>query len=187
MNQASANQKVAKRLIILVVAMFGFGFALVPLYNVMCKQLGINGKVEAKAQALAHGIDESRTIKVLFLATNNDSLPWTFKPNMSTITLHPGENTRISFYAQNNTDHAMTVQAIPSIAPGLAAQYLKKTECFCFTQQTLGAHEAQDMPILFHLDRDIPEDVHSVTLAYTLFHIKKPDDAVPGQAGKLNA
>ena len=81
----------------------------------------------------------------------------------------------------------MTVQAIPSVAPGLAAQYLRKTECFCFTQQTLSGHEEQDMPILFHLDRNIPKDVHSVTLAYTLFHVKKSEDIIPGTQGKLNA
>lgn len=187
MSQTVANQKVAKRLMILVLGMFAFGFALVPLYNVMCKQLGINGKVDAKAEALAQGIDSSRTIKVLFLATNNDNLPWVFQPNLNSITLHPGENTRISFHAQNNTDHPMTVQAIPSVAPGLAAQYLRKTECFCFTQQTLSGHEEQDMPILFHLDRNIPKDVHSVTLAYTLFHVKKSEDIIPGTQGKLNA
>ena len=108
MSQTLANQKVAKRLMILVLGMFAFGFALVPLYNVMCKQLGISSKVDAKA-SLAQGIDSSRTIKVL-LATNNDNLPWVFKPNLNSITLHPGENTRISFHAQNNTDHPMTVQ-----------------------------------------------------------------------------
>ena len=184
-----ANNRIAKKLVLAVVLMFGFGFALVPLYNVMCKQLGINGKLDSQADALATGIDHSRNIKVIFLATNNANLPWAFKPNVSSLTLHPGENTRISFYARNNTDHAMTVQAIPSIAPGIAAQYLKKTECFCFTQQTLAGHESQNMPILFHIDRNIPSSVHSLTLSYTLFHVKDGNQIVRGpngQAGNLS-
>ena len=173
-----ANQRLAKKLILLVVMMFGFGFALVPLYDVMCKQLGINGKPDVQTSAKGNVIDNSRTIEVLFLATNNENLPWTFQPNIRKIRLHPGENTHISFHAQNNSDQAMTVQAIPSIAPGLAARYLKKTECFCFTQQRLAAHKEQDMPILFHLDNDIPNDIHSLTLSYTLFHIKNPSNII---------
>ncbi len=187
-NIHQANSKLAKKLALVVVLMFGFGFALVPIYNVMCKQLGINGKVNNDKDELAKSSDTTREIKVLFLATNNANLPWTFKPNITSITLHPGENTRISFYARNNTDHAMTVQAIPSIAPGLAARYLKKTECFCFTQQTLAAHQSQDMPLLFHLDTDIPKNVHSLTLSYTLFHVKDANHVIPasGPLGHLN-
>lgn len=173
-----ANTRVAKKLAITVLFMFAFGFALVPLYNVMCKQLGINGKVDASPAALAAKIDNTRIIQVLFLATNNENLPWTFKPNISSIKLHPGENTRISFYVRNNTNHAMTVQAIPSIAPGIAARYMKKTECFCFTQQTLQPHEARNMPLLFHIEREVPKKVKTLTLSYTLFHVKDSKHAI---------
>jgi len=181
-----ATTRTAKKLMLITLFMFAFGFALVPIYNVMCKQLGINGKVSNEAKALSNGIDTSRSIQVLFLATNNANLPWNFKPNISSIRIHPGENTRISYFAKNNTDHAMTSQAIPSIAPGLAAQYLKKTECFCFTQQTLGPHQSMDMPILFHIDTDIPKDIDSLSLSYTLFHVKDLGNAKKGFNGKLH-
>lgn len=151
--------------------MFGFGYALVPLYNVMCKQLGINGKTEGFQQAYAGKIDKSRTITVEFLATNNDGLNWSFFPATHKIKLHPGEMKRVAYFAKNETNHAMSVQAIPSVSPGVAARYLKKTECFCFTQQTLGAHEGRDMPLLFHLDPDIPKYVKRISLAYTLFDV----------------
>ena len=188
MNQAKtdqANSRTAKKLIVVVVGMFAFGFALVPLYNVMCKQLGINGKVGNQAKALGVSVDKTRTVKVIFLATNNAGLPWTFKPNTRSVTLHPGENTHISYYAKNNTNHTMTVQAIPSIAPGRAAQYMKKTECFCFTRQTFGPHQAMDMPLLFHIDTDLPKNIHTLTLSYTLFHVKDAKDIVKGPAGKI--
>ncbi len=183
--QQQANSRTAKKLALVVISMFGFGFALVPLYNVMCKQLGINGKVSNQAQGLSNSVDTSRKVKVLFLATNNAGLRWAFKPNTSSITLHPGENTHISFYAKNNSNQPMTVQAIPSIAPGRAAQYLKKTECFCFTQQTLGPYESMDMPLLFHIDSDLPKNIHALTLSYTLFHVNDAKDSVEGPMGKI--
>lgn len=85
--------------------------------------------------------------------------------------MHPGEIVKLAFYAENKTDYTMTVQAIPSVTPGIAAKYLKKTECFCFTQQTLNGHEAMNMPLLFHLDTDLPKNVNTVTLSYTLFDV----------------
>jgi len=87
------------------------------------------------------------------------------------IKIHPGEVAKLAFYAENQSDHRMTVQAIPSVTPGIAAKYVKKTECFCFTQQTLNAHEGMNMPLLFHLDRDLPSTVKTLTLSYTLFDV----------------
>ncbi len=121
-------------------------------------------------------IDKTRTVMVLFLATNNANLPWKFHPYRASIQVHPGENTRVAYYAKNQSNSVMTVQAIPNVAPGIAAKYLKKTECFCFTQQTLKSGESMDMPLLFHIDRDLPKNVNTVVLAYTLFDVshKKP-------------
>ena len=153
--------------------MFAFGFALVPIYNRLCSTLGINGKTNA--QAIAYDASAAtiakREVMVQFVATNNGSIPWKFYPKIRSIKVHPGELAKLSFYAENTTGHTMTVQAIPSVTPGIAAKYLKKTECFCFTQQTLNGHEAMDMPLLFHLDTDLPSNITTITLAYTLFDV----------------
>lgn len=161
-------------LTVLVLGMFAFGFALVPIYNSLCKSLGINGKTnpEAIAYDVTHAkIDSVREVTVEFVATNNSGVPWAFYPKTRKIKVHPGEIAKLAFYAENKTGHPMTVQAVPSVTPGIAAKYLKKTECFCFTRQTLNGHEAMDMPLLFHLDTDLPEKVHTITLAYTLFDV----------------
>lgn len=171
--QRLKSKKILKILFAIVLFMFGFCYALVPLYNVMCKQLGLNGKTSgAVSYDASHSyIDKSRVVTVEFVTNTNESLPWKFYPNISKLDMHPGEMKRVTFYAENDTDHAMIVQAIPSVAPGVAARYLKKTECFCFTQQTLGGHKHANMPVLFHLDPELPKDVRTLTLSYTLFDI----------------
>ena len=157
----------------IVLGMFGFGFALVPIYNSLCNALGINGKTNPKAVAydMSRAKIAEREVMVEFVATNNGGVPWAFYPKTRKLKVHPGEMAKLAFYAENTTDHSMTVQAIPSVTPGIAAKYLKKTECFCFTQQTLNGHEAMDMPLLFHLDTDLPTNVKTITLAYTLFDV----------------
>jgi cytochrome c oxidase assembly protein subunit 11 len=174
MSAAKKQRKLLLFLSAIVLGMFGFGFALVPIYNSLCKALGINGKTsmiavnyDPKTAKIAY----DREVLVQFIATNNSGVPWAFYPKVQKIKVHPGEIAKLSFYAENKTDHRMVVQAVPSVTPGIAAKYLKKTECFCFTQQTLNGHEAMDMPLLFHLDTDLPEDVHTMTLAYTLFDV----------------
>jgi cytochrome c oxidase assembly protein subunit 11 len=166
------NRKLLAILLLVVIGMFGFGFAMVPIYNSLCKSLGINGKItEANRSAISLSQDNNRILKVEFVATNNSSVPWKFYPTVKQVELHPGEMYRLSFYAENKTNHKMIVQAIPSITPGLAAKYLKKTECFCFAQQALNGHEAMYMPLLFHVDKDIPRNINTITLSYTLFDI----------------
>jgi cytochrome c oxidase assembly protein subunit 11 len=171
---AKKNRRLVTYLLLLVVGMFGFGFALVPLYNVFCKVTGLNGKTNQTAIYNNGGVvDKSRTVIVQFLATNNANLPWEFYPLVTTIKVHPGENTRIAYYAKNNSSQTMTVQAIPSVTPGAAAAHLKKTECFCFTQQTFKAGEARNMPVLFHVDTELPKDIHEIALSYTMFDAGK--------------
>lgn len=160
-------------LVAIVLGMFGFGFALVPIYNSLCKALSINGKITLAPTSVAQDLkaDQTREVLVQFVATKNGSVPWAFYPKIQTIKVHPGEMATLSFYAENKTNHQMTVQATPSVTPGIAAKYIKKTECFCFTQQTLNGHEAMDMPLIFHLDTDLPKDIKTLTLAYTLFDV----------------
>lgn len=166
--------KLVATLLCIVICMFAFGFALVPIYKSMCKALGINGKTNSVAiayDASTAKIATDREVLVEFVATNNGGVPWAFHPNTKKLKVHPGEIVKLAFYAENKTDHRMTVQAIPSVTPGIAAKYLKKTECFCFTQQTLNGHEAMNMPLLFHLDTDLPANVTTITLAYALFDV----------------
>jgi cytochrome c oxidase assembly protein subunit 11 len=159
-------------LCLLVLVMFLFGFALVPLYDVMCRSLNINGKVYAEeSTTVAPMVDSSRTVTVQFITTNNAAMPWVFKPQQFSMDTHPGENKRIDFYAENTTDDDMTVQAIPSITPHEAAPYMRKTQCFCFSRQFMKAHGHRLMPVIFHLDPALPKHIDTVTLSYTLFDI----------------
>lgn len=190
-NESDPNRdKKQRRLLIVlscfVVAMFGFGYAMVPLYNVLCSTLGINGKTGTQVALDDTGIDETRTITIQFLSTTNAYIPWEFRPRLRTIRLHPGENKAVAYFAKNNTDHDMIVQAIPSVTPGIAAKYLKKTECFCFTQQKMKGHEEMDWPLLFHIDRNLPKNIHTITLAYTLFDVTNmPGKVIETRQGHL--
>lgn len=164
-----ATKKILALLCVATVAMFGFGFAMIPLYNVLCKNLGINGKTDQNAYRVSNDIDLSRRVRVEFITHTNNYLAWDFYPRIQRVQLHPGENILVYFAAKNNSGRRMTVQAIPSVSPGLAARYLKKTECFCFTQQTFDAGQQRDMPVLFHIDTHLPQKITTLTLAYTLF------------------
>jgi cytochrome c oxidase assembly protein subunit 11 len=185
LNKQTKNYRLLIILAVLVVAMFGFGFALVPLYTLMCQSWGINGKTDGAATARSVAVDTTRTITVEFVSNTNTGLPWDFYPLVKKIQLHPGENKVINYYARNNSNHTMTVQAIPSISPGPAAKHLKKTECFCFTQQTFKAHEGREMPVLFHIDTDLPKNIHIVTLSYTMFNtaelMRSGNNKTPGR------
>ena len=166
----NSNTRVIARLMFVVVGMFGFGFALVPLYDVFCDVTGINGKTGDKV-TLAENlqVDTSRLVEVEFIASLNESMPWEFKPMQHSIKVHPGEPTRISYVAVNKTDKAIVGQAVPSVAPGRAAEYFQKTECFCFTDQKLEAGEEKEMPVIFVVDPELPDDVSQLALSYTFF------------------
>lgn len=168
------------KLVAAVIAMFAFGFALVPLYDVFCEVTGINGKTNTEAyQGKVKGIDKTREIKVQFVARNNDAMPWTFKPVKKTLTVHPGESVLTHFYVKNPVAKNMVGQAIPSVSPGRAAAYFHKTACFCFERQPLDGLKDTKMPLVFVVDHDLPKDIKTITLAYTLFDVtdKQMDSA----------
>ena len=156
----------------MTIGMFAFGFALVPLYNVVCRITGLNGKgIEVTSAAYGGTVDENRTITVQFVATVNSHLPFAFQPDAGTMKVHPGELYATSFFAQNDSSSGVTAQAIATYAPGEAAKYVHKTECFCFTQETFGPREARHMPVRFYIDPALPRDVSVVTISYTYFNI----------------
>ncbi|MEX2366826.1 MAG: cytochrome c oxidase assembly protein, partial [Pseudohongiellaceae bacterium] len=142
------------------VLMFVFAvFVMPPLYDLFCEVTGIGDKTADRYEGAVSAIDESRTIKVQFIATNQATMPWDFEPNTFEVEVHPGEATRITYYAKNRTRRDMVAQAIPNILPTSAVRYFHKTECFCFDQQPLQAGQEAEMPLVFIVDRDLPRAI----------------------------
>ena len=167
----AANTRLAAKLALVTAVMFGFGYALVPLYNVFCEITGLNGKtgrVSAEVAA-ATEVDRTRTVTVEFVTNTSGSLPWDFRPKVTKVTVHPGAPTDVMFEAHNRAQFAIVGHAVPSVAPNAAARYFNKTECFCFTEQVLAPGESRDMPVRFVVDPRLPEHVRVLTLAYTFF------------------
>ena len=177
-NQAK-NNKLVLKLAAIVIGMFGFGFALVPLYDVLCDALGINGKTSDIAAVYeAVEIDESRLITVDFITRVNSGMPWEFKAKTRQVKVHPGELTQVNFYVKNPAKTAIVGQAVPSVSPGPAALYMNKTECFCFEQQTLQAGEEVLMPMKFYVDPQLPDNITYFTVQYTLYNVTPSKDVV---------
>jgi cytochrome c oxidase assembly protein subunit 11 len=186
-----AGEKKSNRKIFIIAGiaagvMFGFSFAMVPIYSLICKATGINtsapgsGLLTAVDYETKEPPDLTRTITVQFIAVNHNSMPWEFYPKTKTIDVHPGENNKIFFYVKNATDKDMTVQAIPSMTPPEALSHFHKIECFCFTQQSLKAREGKDMPMIFRIDKDIPKEVRVISLAYTLYDTTPKEETRKG-------
>jgi len=173
------NRVLFRKLWIVTVGMFGFGFLMVPFYNKICEVTGINS---GDAQVLAKNtqVDTSRTITMEFDANVDAKLPWRFTPVQTSISVHPGEMVQVLYEVENLTDQDITGQAIPSYGPQLAGQYVKKIECFCFTGQTLKAREKKQMPVMMVMDPALPGDVNTVTLSYTFFVMPGADKAAQG-------
>ncbi|MDX1374001.1 MAG: cytochrome c oxidase assembly protein [Burkholderiales bacterium] len=165
------NRRMLVRLSIVAVAMFGFGFALVPFYEQICAALGVNSLVPIERSAARNTqIDRTRTVSIEFDANSHD-LPWRFRPLVRHVQVHPGELTTIEYEVVNVRGHAVTGQAVPSYGPTRAGEYFRKVDCFCFEQQTLAAGEVRRMPVVFVVDPALPKDVSTITLSYTFFEV----------------
>ncbi len=164
------------KLAALTVAMFGFGFLLVPLYDALCVVTGLNGKTaEARDEVSVQRLeqpDRERWVNVEFVTNTNHHMPWEFTAVKRKVRVHPGEVNRADFFVENPTGRDMIGQAVPSLAPGNAAKYFNKTECFCFTQQLVKAGERRRLPLHFIISPELPKRVNTVTLSYTFFEIK---------------
>lgn len=161
------------KLAMIPLLMFGFGFALVPLYDVFCDITGLNGKtgrIEA-SEIDAGQVDTSRTIEVSFIANTSTGLPWSFEPLVKKMEIHPGQVYEANFRVRSSSDKITLGQAVPSVSPGLAAQHFNKTECFCFTKQELAGFETRDMPLRFVVGTGISDKVEEITLSYTFFSL----------------
>ncbi|MEZ8824215.1 cytochrome c oxidase assembly protein [Vibrio amylolyticus] len=176
------HKKLTLKLLAATVAMFGFGYALVPIYDIMCDALGINGKTNTVSAVQPAGMvpDTSRTVRVEFMAHINQGMPWKFTPEKRVMDVHPGQVIQTAYIAHNESDTALIGQAVPSVSPGLGASYFNKIECFCFNQQPLAGNAEAEMPLIFYIEPDIPDSIHTLTLSYSLYNItdaaKKSDN-----------
>ncbi len=172
---AVQNEKQTKRLAVRLataaLVMFGFGFALVPLYDVFCDITGLNGKNFKQGPAQIVAVDDSRTVKVQFITVNPADMPWSFEPTERSIRVFLGEDRQTAFYAKNPTANWMVAQAVPSVTPSEAAPYLHKVNCFCFERQPLEAGADTEMPLLFVVDPELPEYISTITLSYALYDL----------------
>jgi len=177
----TATTRLVAKLLVVVVAMFGFGYLMVPLYNVFCELTGLNGRAGRMSVETAQTLqrDDSRQVKVEFVTSVNAGFPWQFKPLQASVTVHPGEETQVLFEVSNQSDAAVTGQAVPSVSPIEVTRFFSKTECFCFTQQTLASRETKQMPVRFVVNPKLPATVDTITLGYTFFR-SNVQEVAPG-------
>lgn len=174
----SDNLRMVGKLCVIAAAMFGFGYALVPVYKSICEALGINvlslaeretGKIIGERGPVNTQVDLSRTITVEFDA--NARGPWSFRPEKSSLQVHPGQVATVMYEFRNEQNRVMSAQAIPSYAPKQASPHFNKIECFCFNEYTLQPGESKRWPVVFVIDRKLPKDVNTITLSYTFFEV----------------
>ncbi|AYQ86430.1 MULTISPECIES: cytochrome c oxidase assembly protein [Burkholderia] len=179
------NRAMLLKLVVVAALMFGFGFALVPIYRAICQVTGINNLVQrdvSAREARNTQVDMSRSISVELDA--NARGPLGFRPEQRSLDVHPGEVMTVVYDVTNGQDRPVVAQAIPSYAPKQATEYFKKIECFCFTQQTLKANESRRMPVVFVIDPALPKDVKTITLSYTFFELNTPASVAAGAPAK---
>ena len=168
--QRRANRKLLYALLMMTAGAFAFGWALVPLYSVLCKVAGIGNAQAQEGQAVVReAIDPNREVTIEFLADPASVGSYEFRPKTASMTIHPGKLYDTEFYAKNLTQAASVAQAVPSISPSEAAKYFHKTQCFCFSPQQFAVGEGRDMPIRFIVDPGLPRNIDKITLAYTFF------------------
>ncbi|MCZ6804010.1 MAG: cytochrome c oxidase assembly protein [Proteobacteria bacterium] len=181
--------RTAKKLGLIAIAMFGFGYVMVPIYDVLCDITGLNGKTGeiSQSEAKAGVIDRDRLVTVEFDTNVNPALPWKFKAVKYMMQVRPGEVTEAVFIVENESDKSVIGQAVPSVAPELASLYFNKTECFCFTKQLLGPGERKEMIVRFVVGSELPEKIKIMTLSYTFFLAPDSDDAAVSSTKAVKA
>ncbi len=166
-----SNQQLMRKLFIVSLAMFGFGFALIPFYQKICEVTGINRLLKQDTVTNTQ-IDATRVVTIELDSNLRSALPWTFRPLQTSVRIHPGEMATVMYEIRNNSARAVTGQAIPSYGPQSAQQYFKKLDCFCFTQQTLQPGESRQMPVVFVIESGLPKDIGTITLSYSFFEVE---------------
>lgn len=170
--QRKGVRRTVVRTLIVLLGMSLFAVALVPLYDVFCEVTGLNGKTSGSAQALVNEeVDASRMVTVQFITRGSQGLDWRLDSKTRQVRVHPGEAHEVMFAFRNQGADASKARAVPSVSPSRASLYLRKLTCFCFQEQRLEAGEGIEAPLVFQLTTDLPEDVKTVTLVYTLYPV----------------
>ena len=169
MDLKQKNRKTTRRLILVAVGMFGFGFALWPLYTVLCEVTGLGGRAIQVSEDNTGAVASDRVVSIRFDASVNSSLPWEFKAKEKVSEFNLGVPSKAFYVAMNPGSDAVTGQATYNVTPPEASLYFVKTECFCFTEQTLAANESKEMPVYFYIKSDLPEHIKDITLSYTFY------------------
>jgi cytochrome c oxidase assembly protein subunit 11 len=162
---------------LLALGMFGFAYALVPLYQIFCEVTGLNGKTSGRADVpITISQVSDREVTIQFLARVGNGMPWEFRPTEHQLQVRLGEINSTDYYARNRATQAVIGRAVPSVAPGYAAEYLHKVECFCFSEQRLEDGEERRMPVRFYVSEDLPEEIRTISLSYTLYKVPEVQD-----------
>ena len=186
MDKKAENRKLVGSLAVFAVAMLAFALVVLPpLYDVFCEVTGLGGRTNTEAAAVEEVADLTRSVDLEFVTTVNQYAPWEFAAEVDAMTIHPGKLHEAIFYAKNLTDRTKIAQAVPSVAPPQAAKHFKKLDCFCFEQQEFEPGERKAMPVRFIVDPRLPEEITTVTLAYTFFKSKQPEPARSVVGGSL--
>lgn len=189
MKEGSPTRRTALKLALIPIAMFGFGYALVPLYNVFCDTLGLGGRGVKEVDVSTvdvRGVDRGRDIKMEFVTSVNGDLPWNFRAMTGTTTINPGALNEAEFVVENTSDKTIVGRAIYNVTPSVASVYFSKTECFCFTEQTLKPGEKMVMPVRYVIDTELPNNIKGVTLSYTFFELSESDSKAASADTKTN-
>ena len=188
--KSAINKRLAWRLSWIVLAGLLFGFAIAPIYSVLCKSIGLNGRADSSATILDKSVkvDKTRWVTVIFTGNTMPGLSWSFHPTQNSLRVHPGDIKLATYIARNDAKESVIGVAVPSITPELAALYFKKIECFCFKQQGLKSGESKEMPLRFYVSPDLPGDVNTVTLSYAFYNsLPAVNQAALNRGGKNEA
>jgi cytochrome c oxidase assembly protein subunit 11 len=167
------HTELSLKLVAITIAMFAFGFALVPIYSVFCDLTGFGGRTASAAETVVAMPDMDRSVRLEFIASVSRKAPFEFRPTLASMEVTPGQLYEAEYFAKNLAGSAVVAQAVPSVAPGLAAEYLKKIECFCFTEQAFGPGEGRNLGVTFMIDPGLPKHIDTLTLSYALFALEK--------------
>jgi len=161
-------------LVMIAIAMLGFSYALVPIYNIVCGKFAVNGKLGEPVTDMNMGeVDASRLVTMDFISTDYTHAPLEFRLMTPSVKVHPGENKTVDFLVTNHSDHLIRMRTMPSVTPGLAAKYFKRIECFCFHLQPIKSKESVTMSLYFYIDTHLPKKIHNITVSYALYDSKK--------------
>lgn len=187
MSSTSGSRKTVLKLVAIAVGMFGFGWALIPLYDLLCEVTGLGGRTGGAYafDPATERVDRNRLVRVNFVTNTNAGMPWEFWADKGGMRVHPGVLSQATFHVRNVTDRRMVGQAVPSVTPATATDFFHKTECFCFESQVLEPGESLEMPMRFVVDADLPANVESISLSYALFDVTAFVEPEEGESREL--